>query len=83
MTSLNQRLMRLEDARSKADIKAMSDEALDAHIQTLTFGTAECYAAIVARVLRHPSVFPVVKDAVYGGRHLDAGASIGGVGVAG
>jgi len=62
MTNLNQRLMRLEGARAKADIEAMSDEALDAHIQTLTFGTTECYAAIVARVLRHPSVFPVVKD---------------------
>lgn len=62
MTNLNQRLMRLEGARAVADIKAMSDEALDAHIRTLTFGTAECYAAIVARVLRHPSVFPVVRD---------------------
>lgn len=62
MTNLNQRLARLEGARAVADIKAMSDEALDTHIQTLKFGTAECYAAIIARVLRHPSVFPVVRD---------------------
>ena len=62
MTDLKQRLTLLEGARAKADIKAMSDDELDTHIRTLGFGTPECYAAIVARVLRHPSVFPVVHD---------------------
>ncbi len=63
MTDLKQRLTLLEGARAKADIKAMSDDELDTHIRTLGFATPECYAAIVARVLRHSSVFPVVHDA--------------------
>ena len=62
MPNLEQRLTLLEGARAKADIKAMSDDELDAHIRTLGFGTPECYAAIVARALRHPSVFPAVRD---------------------
>ena len=59
MTDLKQRLTLLEGARAKADIKAMSDDELDTHIRTLGVGSPECYAAIVARVLRHPSAFPV------------------------
>ena len=62
MTDLKQRLTLLEGARAKADIKAMSDDELDTQIRTLGVGSAECYAAIVARVLRHPSVFPVMRD---------------------
>lgn len=61
MTNLKQRLTLLEGARTKADIRAMSDDELDAHICTLGVGSAECYAAIVSRVLRHPSVFPMVR----------------------
>ena len=60
MPSRKQRLTHLEGARAKADIKAMSDGELDAYIATV--GAPECYAAMVARVLRHPSVFPVVHD---------------------
>ena len=60
MPSRKQRLTQLEGARAKADIKAMSDGELDAYIATV--GAPECYAAMVARVLRHPSVFPVVRD---------------------
>ena len=59
MTNFKQRLTTLEGIRAKADMQAMTDAELDAHISTLEFGSTECYSAIVARVLRHPSAMPV------------------------
>lgn len=59
MNNFKQRVTTLEGIREKADIQAMTDAALDAHISTLEFGTTECYSAIIARVMRHPSAFPV------------------------
>lgn len=62
MTTLNQRLTVLEGMRSKADIKGMSDDYLDAYINTLEVGSVDCRAAMFARLLRHPSAFPIVRD---------------------
>ncbi len=59
MTNFKQRLTTLEGIRAKADIRAMTDAELDAHISTLEFGSTECCSAIIARVLRHPSAMPV------------------------
>lgn len=40
----------------------MTDEDLDAYIRTLEVGSPAFYDAVIARVLRHRSAFPVVVD---------------------
>ena len=61
MNNFKRRVTILESMRAKADIHAMSDAELDVHIDTLEFGTTECYSACIVRVLRHPSAFPVAR----------------------
>lgn len=59
---LVKRIALLEKERSKADIGRMTDGELDAHIRTLVSGSSDFYDAVLARVARHPSAFPVVVD---------------------
>ena len=40
----------------------MTDEELDRHIRTLEVGSPAFYDAVIARVLRRRSAFPVVVD---------------------
>lgn len=61
MRSLENRVAQLEGAQENADLKAMTDDELSAYASTLEFGTPECWAAVLAGVLRHQSAFPVVK----------------------
>ena len=61
-TSLEKRIALLETARVKSNLKAMTDEELDVYIKTLEVGSPAFYDAMIARVLRHPSAFPVVVD---------------------
>ena len=61
-TSLEKRIALLEAARVKSNLKAMTDKELDRHIRTLEVGSPAFYDAVIARVLRHRSAFPVVVD---------------------
>ncbi len=61
-TSLEKRIALLEAARVKSNLKAMTDEELDRHIRTLEVGSPAFYDAVIARVLRRRSAFPVVVD---------------------
>lgn len=60
--NLENRVARLENAPVNVNLQALSDKELDAHIKPLKFGTSACYAACVAKVLRHLNAFPVVKN---------------------
>jgi len=60
--NLENRVARLEAGQAKADMERMNDEELDAYILTLEDGCPSWYDAIIARVMRHPSAFPVVHD---------------------
>jgi hypothetical protein len=57
--NLESRVEKLESLAGRVDMKAMSDDQLDAHAKTLTFASAEQYRAILTLVLRHRSAFPV------------------------
>ena len=61
-TSLEKRIAQLEAARVKSNLKAMTDEELDRNISTLEVGSPAFYDAVIARVLRRRSAFPVVVD---------------------
>ena len=61
-TSLEKRIALLETARAKSNLKAMTDEELDAYIKTLEVGSPAFYDAVIARVLRHRSAFHVVGE---------------------
>jgi len=60
--NLENRVARLEAGQAKEDMERMNDEQLDAYILTLEDESSDWYDAIIARVMRHPSAFPVVKD---------------------
>lgn len=62
MSSLEVRLKKLETAASTVHLAKLSDADLDAHILTLLAGSPGWYDAIIHRVLRYPSAFPVVHD---------------------
>jgi hypothetical protein len=62
MSSLDLRLKKLETAANTVHLAKLSDADLDAHILTLKDGSPGCYDAIIHRVLRYPSAFPVVHD---------------------
>jgi hypothetical protein len=62
MSSLDLRLKKLETAASTVHLAKLSDAELDAHILSLMAGSPASYDAIIHRVLRHPSAFPVVYD---------------------
>ncbi len=62
MSSLEQRLKRLETAAGTVHLANLSDTELDAHIITLLAGSPGWYDAIIHRVLRYPSAFPVVYN---------------------
>ena len=61
-TSLEKRMALLETARAKSNLKAMTDEELGAYIKTLEVGSPAFCDAVIARVLRHRSAFPVVGE---------------------
>lgn len=62
MATLETRLARLEAAAKTVHLANLSDTELDAHILTLIVGSPCWYDAIVHRVMRYPSAFPVVYD---------------------
>lgn len=62
MSRLDLRLKKLETAASTVHLAKLSDTELDAHILTLMAGSPGWYDAIIHRVMRHPSTFPVVYD---------------------
>lgn len=62
MPSLDTRVAFLEGARANSNLKAMTDEELDAYIRTLNPGSPQAFGAVLAKVLRHPSSLPLVKD---------------------
>lgn len=62
MSSLEIRLKRLETAAGTVHLAKLSDAELDAHIHTLKDGSPGWYDAIIHRVMRYPSAFPVVHD---------------------
>lgn len=61
-TNLEKRVALLETARVKSNLKAMTDVELGEYIKALEVGSPAFYDAVIARVLRHPSAFPVVVD---------------------
>jgi len=62
MSSLDLRLKKLEVAASTVHLAKLSDTELDTHVLTLLAGSPAWYEAIIHRVLRYPSTFPVVYD---------------------
>lgn len=56
------RLKKLETAASTVHLARLSDAELDAHVLALMAGSPRWYDAIIHRVMRHPSMFPVVHD---------------------
>ena len=62
MASLEKRVAQLEVTQGNTDLKAMTDDELNAYILTLEDGTPRWWDAVLARVMRHPSAMPVVKD---------------------
>ncbi|MEO7938506.1 MAG: hypothetical protein ABIR55_07775 [Burkholderiaceae bacterium] len=61
-TSLERRIALLESAQVKANLKSMTDEELSGHIRALEIGSPAFYDAVIARVLRHSSTFPIVVN---------------------
>lgn len=61
-TNLEKRIALLETARVKSHLKTMTDVELDVYIKALEVGSPAFYDAVIARVLRHLSAFPVVVD---------------------
>ena len=61
MANLEKRVSLLEGARAVANLKTMTDDELSAYAGTLEAGSAGWYDAIITRVQRHPSAFPIVK----------------------
>ena len=62
MTSLEKRVALLEVTQGNKDLKAMTDDELSAYILTLEKGAPRWWDSVLARVMRHPSAFKVVKD---------------------
>ncbi len=62
MSNLEVRLKRLETSANTVHLAKLSDADLDAHILTLMAGSPGWYDAIIHRVMRYPSAFPVVHD---------------------
>ena len=74
MSSLDMRLKKLETAAGTVQLAKLTDTELDSHILTLKDGSPGLYDAIIHRVLRYPSAFPVVHDdpdyMIAGDRHV-------------
>ncbi len=62
MPKLEQRIAKMEQAMAHVDLNAMTDDELLAHAGTFPMFSKEMYAAILTKVNRHPSAFPVVYD---------------------
>jgi hypothetical protein len=62
MATIATRLARLETATSTVHLAKLTDTELDSHILTLKDGSPGWYDAIIHKVLRYPSAFPVVYD---------------------
>lgn len=62
MAKLEQRIAKMERAVADVDLNAMTDAELLAHAGTFPMFSKEMYAAILTKVNRHPSAFPVVYD---------------------
>ena len=60
MANLEKRVAKLECARADVTLKAMTDDELDDYILNRETGSTDLYKAIIAKVLRHLSSFPVV-----------------------
>jgi len=60
--NLESRLAKLEAVEFRVNLDELTDAELNAHADTLPFGSSAMYAAIIALVLRHPSAFPVMKS---------------------
>lgn len=71
MSSLDLRLKRLETAAGTVHLAKLSDADLDTHVLTVLPGSPGWYDAIIHRVMRYPSAFPVVHDDP---DHLNAGS---------
>ena len=73
MGNLEKRVAQIEGARAHTDLKALSDQDLDAHIKTLDWGvpsgqevqywgSPRLLAAVIEKVLRQGSSLPIVVD---------------------
>ena len=73
MGSLKKRVAQIERACSHTDLKALTDQELDAHIGTLDWGvpsgkevqywgTPRLLDAVMEKILRHGSSLPIVVD---------------------
>ena len=62
MAKLEQRIAKMEHAAAHVDLNAMTDDELMAHAGTFPMFSKEMYAAILTKVIRHPSAFKVVHD---------------------
>ena len=72
MQSLENRVAKLEAKAFKANLAKLTDAELDEYILTLKDGAPDIltleggspqwWDAVLARVARHPSTFPVVSD---------------------
>ena len=73
MGNLEKRVAQIEGARAHTDLKALSDQELDAHIKTLDWGvpsgqevpywgSPRLLAAVIEKVLRQGSSLPIVVD---------------------
>jgi hypothetical protein len=55
MANLEKRIAQLEGARAVANLKAMTNDELIAHADTLESGSPGWHDAIMARVMRNPN----------------------------
>lgn len=66
MARLEERVRKLEAAKAEVDLKSMTDEELDAyaeaHWKEPPWGSDETVAAILTKIGRKPSAWPVVPD---------------------
>ena len=65
MSSLELRLRKLEASAYAANVAKFSDAELGDYIRTLELRSPPWWDAVLARVLRHPSTFPIVRDAPF------------------
>lgn len=62
MRSIRSRIETLERDRAQVNLDALSDEELDAYAKSVEFGSPECWAAVLTKVLQHPTTIRVVPD---------------------
>ena len=62
MKSIRSRIEMLERDRAQVNLNAMSDAELSAYAKSVRFGSKECHAAVLTKVLRQPTTIRVVSD---------------------